>query len=213
MFIELVDMLRCPNPHEETWLVLAADRMDGRDVVDGRLGCPICRAEFPIVAGIARFDGGSPAGTRGHLPDETEALRLAALLDLVDPRGYAILVGEAASYAPRLRELTGAQLLLVNPPREMAMGDGLSGLTMSSASSRLPVAAGSARGIALDEAATPEQLESALAAVQSSGRILAPIALPVPDGVTELARDDRHWVAERTRAAATSGIVSLHRRP
>jgi hypothetical protein len=37
MFIELVDALRCPVPHEESWLVASADRMEARHIVDGTL--------------------------------------------------------------------------------------------------------------------------------------------------------------------------------
>jgi len=45
MFSELVDVLRCPRPHEESWLVLAAHRLDGRDIMAGVLGCPVCHAD------------------------------------------------------------------------------------------------------------------------------------------------------------------------
>ena len=209
MFIELVDMLRCPNRHEETWLVLAADRTDGRDVMDGTLGCPICQAEYPIVAGIARF-GAAPA-TRTSPPDESESLRLAALLDLKDGRGYAILVGETGNHAPRMRDLTDAQLLLVDPPADIEMGNGLSGITRPSTHA-LPLAEGSARAIALDDTATEESLIVALDVVAPGGRLLAPITLPLPEHTTELARDDRNWLAERAREPRASGIVSIDRR-
>ena len=211
MFIELVDVLRCLNAHEETWLVLAAERMKGRDVIDGVLGCPICHAEYPISAGVAHFGRSAPAETHSVPPDENETLRLAALLDLTDARGYALLVGETGIHAPRLRDFSDVQLLLVDPPPGIRMGDGISGLTTTPAPA-LPLAAGSARGVALDDKIQPERLQSALEVLTAGGRIVAPIALPIPSGVTELARDDRHWVAERMPAPRTSGIVSLHRR-
>ena len=91
------------------------------------------------------------------------------------------------------------------------MRDGISGLT-TPAGPALPLAAGSARGVAVDDEIQPERLQSALEVLTAGGRIVAPIALPIPSGVTELARDDRHWVAERMPAPRTSGIVSLHRR-
>lgn len=210
MFIELVDMLRCPNRHEDTWLVLSADEMDNRDVMRGTLGCPICHAEFPIVGGVARF--GDPHPGRAQAPDESEALRLAALLDLTDARGYAILVGETGSHAPRLRDLTDVQLLLVDPPAEIEMGNGLSGLTMSSGTHALPLANGSARAIALDHAATAEGLASALETLAQGGRLLAPVRLALPEAVAEVARDNRHWLATRTRESRVPRIVSLDRR-
>jgi uncharacterized protein YbaR (Trm112 family) len=209
MFIELVDMLRCPNRHEETWLVLAADRTDGRDVMDGTLGCPICHAEYPIVAGVARFGEAPP--TRPSPADENESLRMTALLDLSDARGYAILYGGTGSHAPGIRELADVQLLLVDPPAGVEMGNGLSGLT-TNAAGVLPLAAASARAIALDDGATPAMLHAALAFLAPGGRLLAPVRLLLPDGVSELARDDRHWLAERLRAPVSSGIVSIDRR-
>jgi len=209
MFIELVDMLRCPNRHEDSWLVLAADRTNGRDVMDGTLGCPICHAEYPIVAGVARFGG--PPVARTCPPDASESLRLAALLDLTDARGYAILVGETGNHAPPMRHLTDAQLLLVDPPPDVEMGSGLSGLTTSLASV-LPLAAASARAIALDDHVTPTLLDAALHVLAPGGRLLAPITLPLPTQTTELARDERNWLAERTGEAQASGIVSIDRR-
>jgi hypothetical protein len=40
---------------------------------------------------------------------------------------------------------------------------------------------------------------------------VAPAGVALPDGVRELARDARHWVAERD-AVPASGIVQLGRR-
>lgn len=212
MFIELVDVLRCPNPHEETWLVLAARRVDDRDVMEGTLGCPVCETEYPIVDGVAHFDGGSPHLAIAGVPDEEEALRLAALLDLGDPRGYAVLVGAAATLGPLVGTMTNVPLLLVDPPPGMGMGHGLSGLTTAGRAVMLPLARGSARGIALDSAATPDLARAVVDLLRPAGRLVAPAALPVPEGVTELARDDRGWVAERSAVAASSGIISLMRR-
>lgn len=212
MFIELVDVLRCPNPHEETWLVLATRRIDGRDVMDGLLGCPVCKAEFPITEGVARFDREKPRFTRAIPPDENESVRLAALLDLADARGYAILAGETGNHADSLRELTAAPVLLVDPPSGVQMGAGLSGLTTDASSLSLPLAVASARAIAFDDRATTELLNARLSVVSAGGRILAPVSLPLPDSVTELARDERQWLAERAPSARSSGVVSIARR-
>ncbi|HEY9229313.1 MAG TPA: hypothetical protein VIP11_21880, partial [Gemmatimonadaceae bacterium] len=55
MFIPLVDVLRCPVPHEETWLVASIDRAADRDIVEGMLGCPRCLAEYAIHEGVVLF--------------------------------------------------------------------------------------------------------------------------------------------------------------
>jgi uncharacterized protein YbaR (Trm112 family) len=211
MFIELIDVLRCPNAHEESWLVLASRRIDGRDVLEGVLGCPVCSAEYPIVDGVVRFARESRSEASAPAREE-DALRLAALLDLATPRGYAIITGALGNAAPYLRALTDVQLLLVNPRPGVEMGTGVSGLTIDSDWATLPLAASSARAIALDDRATPAQLQAALRIVRPSGRVLAPLTLALPDDVAELARDDRQWLAERRAVPRQSGIIPLERR-
>ena len=212
MFIELIDVLRCPNAHEESWLVLAAGRIDGRDVMEGVLGCPVCAAEYPIADGVARFEHEARNDGIAVSPSEEEALRLAALLDLATPRGYAILTASLGVHAPALRALTDVPLLLVNPPPGIEMGNGLSALTIESDWTTLPLAPSSARAIALDDGTTPTQLLAALRVVRPSGRVLAPVTLALSDDAAELARDDRQWLAERRAVARESGIISLERR-
>ena len=212
MFIELVDVLRCPKPHEETWLVLAARRVDDRDVMEGTLGCPVCEAEYPIVDGIARFDSGAPRLTVDVAPNEAEALRLAALLNLSDSRGYAVLAGAAAAHGPLVATMTDVQLLLVDPPPGIGMGQGLSGLTTPAGSAMLPVAAASARGIALDATASSDLARAATDVLRAGGRLVGPASLDLPPGVTELARDEQVWVAERNAVRAAPDIIPLVRK-
>ncbi len=213
MFIELVDSLRCPHDHEESWLVLSAERMDGRNVLEGVLGCPVCRRRYPIGGGVADLrtgDHAAPAGADGaHEPppaDPEQAMRLAAFLNLSGGGGYAVLFGGWTRYAAGVLALAETHLLLVNPEPGVVIGPGLSGMLVDTG---LPVAPGSARALALDAGSGPELLAAALRGVQARGRVLAPAGLPLPDGVTELARDTSVWVAERDTPA--SGLVSLSR--
>jgi hypothetical protein len=55
-------------------------------------------------------------------------------------------------------------------------------------------------------------LRGAVAALRPAGRLVAPLSVPLPDGLRELARDERHWVAERVPSAASSEPVPLLRR-
>ena len=71
MHIELIDLLRCPREHEETWLVAAFTRIQDRVVSEGRLGCPVCSAAYPIESGIANFV--SPSGTSSLRAGESRA--------------------------------------------------------------------------------------------------------------------------------------------
>jgi hypothetical protein len=215
MHSEFVDTLRCLSVHEESWLVVAADETEGRHVMRGLLGCPVCHARYPIERGIADFTNGTrlPVALEGDAPsaDESAALRLAAMLDLTDPSGYVILVGEWARLGAALREIVPIPVLAVNPPPDVAMGDGVSGVTTLD---RIPVAASSARAIAFAPPTLTDadslELSSALGAVRPGGRVVAGSAVPHPDDVAIVASDAEHWVATRTSGAP---LIRLVRNP
>lgn len=198
MFIELVDSLRCVVPHDDTWLVAAADRMEGRHIMEGTLGCPTCRAAYVISGGVAWL-GADPAVPAPDAPfpviadAEGEAMRLAALLDLREPGARALLGGERGRLAAALAALTGAELLLIDPPPEVRAGAGLSILRTAG---QVPLAGSSVRAAAVDETLVGA-LEGVMHAVRDRGRVVAPAHAPLPAESTELARDERDWVAER----------------
>lgn len=205
MFIELVDALRCPVAHEESWLVASTGRMAFRHIVDGTLGCPVCRAQYPVQRGVVDFRRAPhqplPADA---LPDEARAARLAALLDLTDGSGFALLLGGWSVHAPLVRAVAGTPLIIVDPPEGMEGEPGISGIRCDGV---LPVAAGVARGVALDGGAVA-RIASAVRATRAGGRVVAAAEVPVPEGVAELARDDAMWVGERAPDAAP--LLTLH---
>ena len=201
MFIEFVESLRCPRPHEDSWLVAAADRVEGRSILSGVLGCPVCGARYPIVEGVAELLDAAAAlpaerAASSSAPPraaEAEVLRAAALLDLAAPGGTAVLAGAWGALAPALREVAEVHLLLVNPPFPARAGEGVSVLRTGG---RLPLAAGSVRAAAVDDH-TLAALPGAVAALRARGRLVVPAAAPLPADVTELARDELHRVGER----------------
>ena len=212
MLIDLVDDLRCPRPHEPTWLVASADRTDGRDIVEGTLGCPICHAEYPIRAGVVWFR--RPSGETWHAegiqpaPDAEAAMRLAAFLDLSDARGFALLAGSWAGAAPLLRDLVPTHLVVLDPTPGIASGQGISALEVETA---IPLADAACRGVALDARhAVPAYVDDAVRVLRPRGRLVAPASVPIPAGATELARDGQLWVAER--ATDATGLVPLRPR-
>lgn len=210
MFIELVDALRCPRPHEDSWLVARAERMEQRHVVEGTLGCPVCRAEYPVQGGVVDLSlGTTRVGQPLHQSGGDDAMRLAAFLGLDDAHGFAVLLGAWGAHAARLRELVECPLLLLDPPDGVMPGPGLSIVRTSGA---VPLAAGAARGVALDVADLhgdhPAFVASAVRACRAQGRVVAPASLPLPDGVRELARDAAVWVGERE--TSPSPLVALH---
>lgn len=209
MLVELIEVLRCPRPHDESALVLAPSRTDARVVTDGTLGCPVCGAEFDIVDGVARFD--EPATEhRGEQPDDETAIRLAALLQLADARGIAVLCGRFASQAAAVARLVSVRLVLVNAaadaPSRAAAASLLVGAT-------LPFAASSLLSAAIDEGVQPPLARSIVRSLRHRGRVAGPAGTAIPDGLLEIARDERMWLGEKNSAAepASPRPVSLTR--
>lgn len=215
MFVELIDALRCPRAHDSTWLVTAASETRDRCIVRGTLGCPVCRATFVVEGGVARFDQTAPAASpapyaasgAGDGDDRhAEAVRLAALLGLTSAGGLVAVAGAWDAVVDPLLRVSDVRVLVVEPAGPYAPRESVGALV----GAWLPVAAASLRGVALDEGtAAAERLAAALTALRPGGRLVAPAATPVPDGVRELARDARHWVAERE--APAGAVVPLRR--
>ena len=198
MFIELTEILRCPRDHPESYLVAAPIAMDGRRIVRGVIGCPVCQAEFPIVEGVAYFAERPPAAAvRGASPGY-DAAALAAFLNLSGPGGYAVLVGAAARFGAAMAStVQGVHFVAVNPPAEVAAGPALSLLVAGA----LPFKSSAVRAVALgaDHAASAWLGEAA--------RILLPgLRLAVederasPEGISELARGGGLFVGEKARS-------------
>lgn len=194
----------------------AAYRTAGRHIVDGVLGCPVCHAEYPVTAGIADFAGGTdraapaPDPSDPHETDE-DAVRAAALLHLIDVRAPVLLAGRWGALGERLAELVPASYLVLDPVRQPAAREELSALRVAGT---VPVAAGALHAAALDSAAArdPGIVAGAVRALRPGGRLVAPAWLPLPAESTELARDARHWVAERDAAPSAPVRLELGRR-
>jgi hypothetical protein len=125
MFIELTDHLRCPAEHDESYLVLLPDRMEGRSVRTGQLGCPVCGRTFLLVDGV--FDGGDAPEPAATGPSALDADAVAALTGLGGPGGYMVLVGAVASDWKEIAEQQpGVALVAVNPPTDVADGSAIS---------------------------------------------------------------------------------------
>ncbi len=197
MFIELTEILRCPRDHAESYLIAVPMTMDGRDIVRGVIGCPECKAEFPIMDGVAYFCERPKAGQGGPASPEYDVAALAAFLNLSGPGGYAVLVGAAARFGGEIvAAVPGVHFVAVNPPPGVAPGPMLSLLVAPS----LPFKSASVRAVAVgaDHAAGVWSAEAA--------RILLPgLHLVVederasPDGISELARGAGMFVGEKIR--------------
>jgi hypothetical protein len=173
--------------------------MVGRHIVEGQLGCPVCEATYRIDGGDVLF---SPRTSLAAGPSDevTDVLRTAAMLNLADPGGVVLLVGNWDAYADALSTVVDAHILVLDPMAVQAQASTVY------AGGTVPLAAGAVRAAATD---TPDRV---VRAVKPGGRIVAPVTAPVPAGVKELARDDQYWVGETT-AAPTRLTLGASARP
>jgi hypothetical protein len=200
VFIELIDLLRCTKPHDETWLVAAFSAVSNRFVVEGKLGCPICSAEYWIRDGVGDFTGGVtlPAydderGATGHSREEL-ATRAGAYLDATEPGATVVLGGLWAYAAQELSAMSDVRVFALNAPDDVKESERVGLLRVAS---EIPLAAGSVLGVALDAWFPEGIVESAMRVVRPRGRVVGPASLAVPSGLTVLAHDDKYWVAEK----------------
>ncbi len=209
MFIELLDLLRCINSHEDTWLVASFKTVSNRFVMEGTLGCPVCHAEYPIANGVADF---TVVGESVHqLVDDSPrsegreelATRTAAFLDATEPGATLVLGGSWADAAQDVSVMTETRILALNPGKRVEESESVALLRVGS---KIPLAASSVLGVALDLTFPPQIISSAVRVVRPGGRIIGPTAVDAPADLMVLARDERYWIAQKPPA-----MVSLRR--
>jgi hypothetical protein len=196
MFIELTDHLRCPVDHDESFLVLLPDRIEGRSVIEGQLGCPICGRTFQLIGGV--FDTGDApdpgVATAGKLDPDA----LTPLVGLSGPGGYLVLVGSAADDWQSVAALNpGIGLVAINSGREITDAPGISVLR----SGRIPLKSRSVRGVVLSRpyADDPHWVREAARVVLPGLRIVGEGAEPPSEVIDLLASADGVWVGTAKR--------------
>ena len=198
VFIELTDQLRCPADHAESFLVLLPDVMEGRRVVRGTLGCPICRAQYPMVEGIVQFGAADPPDppSSHQLPGSRaapDASAILAFLGIEGPGGYVGLIGDASRFAEDLAlQLPGVHLVAVNPPSETVPSERISVLLAR----RMPVKARALRGVVLGmpQGRVPNWQAQAIQAVLPGLRATGEGPVPAVEGFLLLGAADGWWV-------------------
>ena len=199
MHIELTEMLRCPEPHEEGFLVLSTGEMVGRMVRSGILGCPVCGKEYPIVKGAAHFSGPSvaPSGTALRCPLPVDAQTLQALLDLSGPGGYVLLLGCAARHGAALAGLMGGiHFVGVNAPDEM---EELPVLSLLACETMIPLRQTVARAVVVGSDRVGAEWLAEARRVLLPGRrlVIESEQVAAPAGLTQLALGHGLFVGER----------------
>lgn len=209
MFIELIDLLRCINAHDDTWLVASFKTVSNRFVLEGSLGCPSCSAQYPVRDGVADFSAGlelpsceAERAAASHRREEL-ATRAGAYLSATEPGATVVLGGVWAHAAKELSEMAEVRVLALNVTPEVVESSTVGLLQVGSA---IPVQPGSVLGVALDAWFPAKIIESAVRAVRPGGRIVGPVGMSSPPELSVLAHDDHYWVAQKAPA-----VVKLSR--
>jgi hypothetical protein len=200
VFIELIDLLRCIKPHDDTWLVASFTKVTNRFVEEAKLGCPSCSAEYWIRGGVADFSGETvlpqcddERKAASHRREEL-ATRAGAYLAATEPGATIVLGGLWAYAAQELSEMAEVRVFAINPPTEVKESETVGLVRVGS---EIPLAAGSVLGVALDAWFPANIVESAVRVARPGGRIVGPANFDPPSGLAVLAHDDRYWVAQK----------------
>ena len=196
----MLDLLRCINAHEETWLVASLKAISNRFVLDGTLGCPVCHAEYPIRHGIADFRPADELGPQlienpaARVDREELATRIGAFLNATEPGATVVLGGSWAEAAQELSVMTDTRVLALNASKRVEESETVGLIRVGS---EIPLAPGSVLGVALDASFPEAVIASALMVVRPGGRIVGPVEIQASGNLAVLASDGRYWVGER----------------
>ena len=185
MYILLTDALTCPRCGPEFGLLVLADRMEERRVIEGALGCPNCRTSYPIRNAAADLrvtsagstdsaesaDAADTAGA-GPMEDDAEgAMRLAALMGLAGASGLAMVAGPGARHAAAVSALVPELevVAVTDQPGAPAREPGVSRLAAGDA---LPFRGGALRAAALTGGAGDARLREGLRALAAGARLV-----------------------------------------
>jgi hypothetical protein len=200
VFIELLDLLRCVNSHEDTWLVASFRSVTNRFMDSGTLGCPQCSTMYLVEKGIGDFTLGAEVPEcdaqrleASHKREEI-ATRAGAYLNATEPGATIVLGGIWAFAAAELSEMAGVRVIALNAATEVKETERVG---LVNVAARIPLAPNSALGVALDAWFPAGIVASAAQVVRPGGRIVGPSGLEPPAGMTILAHDAMYWIAQK----------------
>lgn len=172
MHILLTDIMECPRCGPGHGLILLADRLEERRVLDGWLGCSNCREHFHIVHGALDLRVGGGPREEAPMPPfrEEGAAWLAALMGLAGATGNVAIVGPGVQLAPGVASLI-PDIEVVTLTEELLVGWEPQGVSRVAVSQNLPFRAGTLRALAFTGGAETSWRE-ALRVVAPGGRLV-----------------------------------------
>lgn len=176
MHLLLTDRLVCPRCGPAFGLILRADRLEERRVLEGGLGCPNCRATYPVSGGVGDLrppPRSSPDAADLDLPgvDEERLEVVHALLGVVQGPGHLLLTGTAARFAPGLaRRIPEVEAVTVHPAADA--WEETAGVSRLRVGPVLPFSPRTFRGVLLERPGGREPLREAARLLGGEGRVV-----------------------------------------
>lgn len=146
--------------------------------MEGRLGCPNCREQYPVKDGFGdlRISPRPPLEVPGPEvgagpTDPQETLRLAASLGVTDGPGTVLLQGPVSRYAGALAALVGGIEVVAMDQGGMGREEA-EGVSRLVATTGIPFFSGSFRGVLVSGEVRERDLDEAARVVTSRGRVV-----------------------------------------
>lgn len=207
MHILLTDVLTCPRCGPAFGLILLADRIVERRVLEGALGCSNCREKYPIRDGVPIFGTDRSAPDPPPAADAEAALRAAALLGVTQGPAWVLLAGTASGFARAIAGLVDdLEVIAAVPAAAVDAGEhGPSPVNTIQIGERLPLVNDRMAGVFLGGTAADVLIEE-------GARVLAPLGRLVLDGAPPDAEARLDAAGLRVIARDGDTVVAIDRR-
>ena len=174
MLLVLTDLLICPKCGPGQGLIVLAERIAERRVLEGTLGCPICETHYPIRRGVAdlRLIAGPETSNAVDLAGaSSDSLRVAALLGITQGPGFAVILGSDAKAAAAVGALIpGLELIVAGSEDEH--GSEKAGVSRLQVTGKLPLRTGSMRAAVVGTGVLEERARDVLRVVAVGARVV-----------------------------------------
>lgn len=184
--------------------MLLIQEMEDRRVRRGWLGCPGCRTDYPVEAGLADLRAGrdrAPAAAEAYEADELP-LRMAALVGVTEGPAFVYAAPALASSAPAAADLVAGVEWVTAGAAAAAQRErpGVSRFLFDAP--RLPIASARLRGAALVRPSREEVTEAARALWPGARLVAFEAGAGLEEwlaaaGLEAVVREGGTWVARR----------------
>jgi hypothetical protein len=191
-----------------------ADQVLDQRVIEGRLGCPNCREQYPVMGGFGdlRVSPRPPLeapdpGVEDDPLDSEETLRFAASLGVTSGPGTLLLLGPASRHAKALAAMIGGVEVVAIDEGGVGRSES-EGVSRMAASSGIPFFSRSFQGVLVSGEVGERDLEEAARVVAPASRVVVLEGFPGAKDCLEalgfevLIDEDRVLVAQSNQAEA-----------